>query len=155
VHPSMKQWCVWRSVWAVASKKRDRDKLNSQLLPTITCVGCFEDLIVKPCLIKLQSLLKILHSYFFNLNGEIVYWRLIESSRILWRVVVHKKFLLPSVSVFSKIQWWNISNCSEINFYWSLITYSNSFWTIGFEIGAIICFQKICEQWQFFWWWDS
>jgi len=76
---------VWRSVRATALKKRERGK--SQLLPIATCVGCFEDPTVKPCLIELQFLLKIPlkipHSYFFNSDDVIVYWRSVEVSEIL------------------------------------------------------------------------
>jgi len=70
-------------VRAVALNKRERGKHNSQLLPLATCVGYFEDPTVKPCLIELQFLLKIPHSYFFNLDGGIVYWRSVEASGIL------------------------------------------------------------------------
>jgi len=69
---------------------------------------------VKPCLIELQFLLKISHSYFFNLDRVIVYWRSIEVSWILWRVVVRSKFLLPSVLVVSKINGEIFFNCFEI-----------------------------------------
>jgi len=130
-------WCVWRSVWATALKRRGRG--NSQLLPITTYVGCFENLTVKLCLIELQFLLKIPHSYFFNLDGMIVYLRSVELSGILWRVVVCRMFLFPSVLVVSEIQRWNLLQLLW-NFYWSFITHSSLFWMVGFEIGAVICF---------------
>ena len=145
--PPWELWCVWRSVWPTALKKRERG--NSQLLPIATCVGCFEDPIVKPCLIELQFLLKIPHSYFFNLNDVIVYCRSVEVSGILWRVVVRSKFLLPSLLVVSEIQQWNLLQLLW-NFYWSFITHSLLFWTVGFEIRAVVCFQKIREHCLFF-----
>jgi len=144
--------CVEKCVSNRFEEKRERG--NSQLIPIATCVGCLEDPTVKPCLIELQFLLKISHSYFFNLNGVIVYWRSVEVSGILWRAVVRNKFLLPSVLVVSEIQQWNILQLLW-NFYWSFITHSSLFWTVGFEIGAVIYFQKIRERCLFFWWWDS
>ena len=144
---------VWRSVWATTLKKRERD--NSQLLPIATCVGCFEDQMVKPCLIELQFLLNIPHSYFFNLDSVIVYWRSVEVSGILWRrAVVRRTFLLPSVLIVSKMQRWNLLQLLW-NLYWSFITHNSLFWTVGFEIGVIVCFQKIRERCLFFWWRDS
>jgi len=64
-------------------EERERGKHNLQLLPIATCVGCFEDPTVKPYLIELQFLLKIPHSYFFNLDGGIVYCSSVEASGIL------------------------------------------------------------------------
>jgi len=79
-----------------------------QLLSIATYVGSFKDATVKPCLIELQLLLMIPHSYFFNLDGGIVYWKSVEASEILWRVVVCRKFLLPLVLGVSEIQRWNL-----------------------------------------------
>jgi len=65
--------CVSSRFEEKREKERERGKHNLQLLSIATYVGCFEDPTMKPCLIELQFLLKISHSYFFNLNGEIVY----------------------------------------------------------------------------------
>ena len=73
--------CVEKCVSNSFEEKRERG--NSQLLPIATCVGCFEDPTVKPCLIELKFLLKIPHSYFFNLDGVIVYWRPVKVLGIL------------------------------------------------------------------------
>jgi len=64
-------------------KKRMRGKHSSQLFPIVTCVGCFEDPMVKLCLIELQFLLEISHSHFFNLDDGIVCWRSVEASGFL------------------------------------------------------------------------
>jgi len=104
-------------------RERERGKRNLQLLPIATYVGCFEDPTMKPCLIELQFLLKIYHSYFSNLDGGIVYWRFVEASRSLWRVVVHRKFLLPLVLVVLEIQRRNLLQLLW-NFYWSFTTHS-------------------------------
>ena len=150
--PPWELWCVWRNVWATALKKRERG--NSQLLLIATCVGCFEDSTVKPCLIKLQFLMKIPYSYFFNLNDVIVYWRSVEVLEILWKAAIRNKFLLPPVLVVSEIQRWNLLQLFW-KFYWSFITHSSLFWTVGLEIGAVVCFQKIRERCLFFLWRDS
>jgi len=55
-----------------------------------------------------------------------------------------------TVSIVLKIQRWNLLQFLWI-FYWSFITHNTLFWTVGFEIGALVCFKKIREQSQFFW----
>jgi len=150
--PPWEFWCVWRSVWPTALKKRERG--NSQLFPIAICVGCFKDLTVKLCLIELKFLLKIPHSYFFNLDGVIIYWKFVEVSGILWRAAARSKFVLLSVLIVSEIQRWNLLQLLR-NFNWSFITQSLLFWTVGFEMKAVICFQKIRERCLFFWWRDS
>jgi len=65
--------CVKKCVSNRFEEERERDKHNSQLLPIATCIGYFEDPKVKPSLIELQFLLEIPYSYFFNLDGGIVY----------------------------------------------------------------------------------
>jgi len=97
--------------------------------------------------------LKISHSYFCNLDGGIVYWRSLEESGILWRTVVRRKFLLPSVLVVSEIKRLNLLQLLW-NFYWSFTTHNMFFWTVRFDIRALVYFQKIREQWQLFWWRD-
>jgi len=138
----------------VCEKMLWRGRGNLQLLPIATCVGCFENPTVKPCLIELQFWLKIPHSYFFNLDGVIVYWKSVELSGILWRAIVRRTFLLQSVLVVSEIQQWNLFQLLW-NFYWSFITHSSLFWMVRVEIGAVIYFQKIRERCLFLWWRNS
>jgi len=71
--------CVEKCVNNRFEEKRERGKYSSQVLSITTCVGCFEDPTVKPCLIELQFLLKIPHSYFFNLDDGIIYLRSVEA----------------------------------------------------------------------------
>jgi len=70
--------CVEKCVHNDFEEKRVRGKHNLEPLPIATCVGYFEYRMVKPCLIELEFLLKISHSYFFNLDSGIVYWRFVE-----------------------------------------------------------------------------
>jgi len=52
--------CVEKCVSNNFEEKRGRGKHNLQLLPTTTYVSCFEDLTVKPCLIKLKFVWRFL-----------------------------------------------------------------------------------------------
>jgi len=131
--------CVEKCVNNYFKEKSRRGKYSSQLLPIATCVCCFKDPTVKPCLIDLQFLLNIPHSYFSNLDGGIIYLRYVEPLVILWRAAVRRKFLLPSVLIVSEIQQLNLLQLLW-NFYWSCITHITFFWTVGFEIRAVVCF---------------
>jgi len=44
--------CVEKYVNNPYEEKRGKDKYSSQLLPIVTCVGCFDDPTMKPYLIE-------------------------------------------------------------------------------------------------------